>query len=256
MLSGARLEITNANTGFTKQITTDSGGYWQESGMSWLTNVAYRIPVQGGDVITVRVLDGCGTGDTCEKSIIAMSGGYQYSAQIDLDITGEISCPPINCPSCSCGGGGSSGSCPTTNCNEAECVDTVCPEATDCPELVTCPDTSDGPVCEEPLDCPDPADEEGFGYFLYVLFVVGGIGIGGFSAYKLKKGEAVIHKKGVGYKVYVGRDGTLKETHKHPGTRGYHDIQNKHRPAQEAHPSGTKTPMYEKDVDGEWMYVE
>ena len=247
LLSGARLEISNGNTGYTKQITTDSKGVWQQDAMNWLTSVSYRIPVQGGDTITVRILDGCGTGDTCEKSIVAMSPGNEYSAQIDFSINGDLSCPPINCPSCSCGSGGSY-TCPTTTCTEEECAETICP-TTDCLDTPTCPEEK---VCDE---CPEPEDKDGFNYFLAVLFAVAGAGIGSYGTYKLKQGEAVTYKKGTGYKVYVGRDGTLKEVHKHPGTTGYHSLKTQHNPVQERHPAGIKTAYYEKDASGAWKYV-
>ncbi len=260
LLSGARLEITNQNTGMVKQITTDPKGYWQEDATSWLSSAAGRMPVQYGDVIKIRVTDGCGTGDTCEKSFSAYSTEYSDWAEIDFSITGNLACPPINCPSTSCGG--SSCSYSESKCEslypseEKTCPGTSCSEPITCPEEKVCPQVEDCPVCGDEGESPNPDDEDGFNYFLAVLFAVAGGGIGSYAMYKTKQGEAVTYKKGTGYKVYVGNDGTLKEVHKHPGTRGYHDIQNKHRPAIECHPPGTKTPLYEKNVDGEWEYVE
>ena len=81
------------------------------------------------------------------------------------------------------------------------------------------------------------------------------IGAAVAGAYSAKKGEAVINKKGTGYKVYVGNDGSIKETHKHPGTSGYHNIDTSHNPLYERHPKGEIDPKYEKDVDGTYKYV-
>ncbi len=228
LLSGARLEISNSGTGFVKQITTDNQGYWQEEAPNWLTNSKFRIPVQGDDVITVRVLDGCGTGDTCEKSITVMSIGYESSARIDFDITGELSCPPINCPSCSCGGGGSSGgNCPDVTCTEEECVEIVCPKETICPEPVTCPEEKVCPDVEEPI-CPPPEDD--FSGAIAVIF-------------------AIILSIGGGIKIYRNRAGGVTFLHRHRGILGYHNPETQHRNILYRHAAFSKNPkQYAEDI--------
>ena len=267
LLAGARIEISNQATGYTKQITTDSNGYWQEETGNWLTTLASRHPVLGyiegiydGDTIKIKILDGCGTGDTCEKTFIAYSVGYEEWAEIDFDINGELSCPPINCPSCSCGGGSSGGSCPsydlTDACDEIEELcptefNNLCDLTTDpCPEPTTCPEEKVCPEPEEPI-CPVMPSDNNLAAILSGIF---GALIGGSGIYFYKKREAVV--KNVGIKTYVSTDGKVKILHRHPGIRGYHDPDTSHRVVHERHEKGEITPLYKKGDDGVSRYVE
>ena len=84
LLSGARLEITH--NGITTQLTTNDGGNWVHQLSSY----------SSGDIVTIKVKDGCGTGDTCQKSINIGSTGNEDYAVIDFSITGNINCPSIN----------------------------------------------------------------------------------------------------------------------------------------------------------------
>lgn len=263
MLSGARLETTNQNTGFTQQITTDNNGYWQQEGGNWLTSSAGRPPIMYGDIIKVKVLDGCGTGDTCEKSFSAYTDGYKDYAVIDLSITGELSCPPISCPSCNCGGGGGSSGGGGTVCdysyskeiceNKYPCVEIVCPKPITCPEEKVCPEEKICPtvdICPEEKVCPDC---DGMGFFI-ILTMIFGAAVGGTGIYFFKKGEAVV--KGVGIKTYVSTDGKVKILHRHFGILGYHNPETSHRVTYERHPKGEMTPLYEKDENGVYKYVQ
>ncbi len=244
LLMGARLEIINQNTRYTKQITTDNHGYWQEETGNWLTIAAGRPPVQYGDVIIIKVLDGCGVGDTCSKSITVMSEGNEYKAEIDFDITGELQCPPISCPSCSCsGGGGGSYTCPTTTCTEEDCVEAkACPEQIICPEPVTCPEET---VCDEPV-CPEQDDN---GILAYLTGLIGIIA-GGVGTYYFKRKDAKFPNG-----TFV-KFGGVGPKHLHRGIKGYHDPDTSHREAHEKHPKGELDPKYEKDENGVYRYVE
>ena len=149
MLSGTRLELTNQNTGFTKTITTDSNGYWQEDAGNWKTVSSNRPPIMYGDVISIKALDGCGTGDICTKTFTAYGTNYENSAIINIELTGTLVCAPLSCPACSsCNCNGGSGviykatqelcdkdyPCEVTEkiiykylpCNEKPCTDVIC----------------------------------------------------------------------------------------------------------------------------------
>src|SRR3990167_10503972 len=83
-LGGARVELTNQNTGYSTIITTNVDGYWQAEGSDWLTTFAERDPIQAGDIIKVKTLDGCGTNDVCEKTFTAKLNPNKFSSQQDL----------------------------------------------------------------------------------------------------------------------------------------------------------------------------
>lgn len=256
MLSGTSVQLTNQNTGFTQTVVTDGSGYWQTEATSWLTNVAARPPVMYNDVISVKVLDGCGTGDTCETTFNAFTGTdmyhYTVAARVDFSITGTLSCPPTSCPSC--GGGGSSSSsggyCSYTEeiCLEKFPVEDVvcdCGELADCPAEKVCPITS-CPSCPEVDECPEvPVDESGSGLLSFLLGLIGG----GAGIYYFKRKDA---KMPNGTFVKFGGAGT---THMHRGLRGYHKPSTSHREKHERHPKGELDPKYEKDVDGVYKYV-
>src|SRR3990167_4110669 len=89
-LGGARVEITNQNTGYSTIIRTNIDGYWQEEGSNWLTTFAERDPVLAGDIIKVKSLDGCGTNDVCEKTFTAKINPNKFSAQLDLSLSGVL----------------------------------------------------------------------------------------------------------------------------------------------------------------------
>lgn len=252
LLAGARLEITNQGTGYSKQITTDSNGYWQEEAGNWLTNAGPRPPIQYGDIIKVKVLDGCGVGDTCEKSFTAKSEGYDDWAEINFDINGELSCPPISCPSCSGGGGScyySETKCrdkyPCSDIEDTECPTTSYPTCED----TTCPEVTE-PTCEEPV-CPPISSGTTPGE--YIILIIG-LALAGTAGAYWTRNKAL--SKGVGIKTYLKRDGTTAVLHKHPGTTGYHDPNRSHTPEKEKHEKGQLFPKYQKDASGEWMYVE
>ena len=121
-LGGVRIELTNQNTGYSTIITTNIDGYWQEEGSNWLTTSKSRPPIQFGDTIKVKTLDGCGTNDVCEKTFSAKEGAFENFAQIDLSISGVlvITLPPSGGGSSggSSGGGGGGGSTPAWICEE------------------------------------------------------------------------------------------------------------------------------------------
>ena len=233
LLSGARLQITNQNTGFTMLKTTDSKGYYVENGGNWLTNAGPRYPAEYGDVVVVKVLDGCGVGDVCEKSIIVQSEGNEYKAVINFDINGELNCPPISCPSCpstSCSDNDNDcPDCPTTSCpdtptcTEEECVDTVCP-TTDCPDIPDCKETT----CEEPI-CPVVPDS-GFGGAIAIIL-------------------GIIASIGGGLKIYKNRAGGVTMLHRHRGILGYHNPNTQHRNIVYRHAAFSKDPKkYAEDI--------
>lgn len=108
-LGGARIEITNQNTGYSTIINTNRDGYWQEEGSNWLTTSSARPPILFGDVIKIKTLDGCGTNDICEKTFSAFSSGFEIFAREDLSVTGVLVITIITPPSSSGGSSGSSG---------------------------------------------------------------------------------------------------------------------------------------------------
>jgi len=274
LLSGTRLEITNQGTGMVKIIATNSDGYWQEDAMSWLTSSGYRLPIQGGDVIKVKALDGCGTGDTCEKTFIAFSGDkteyYKAAGRVDLSLTGELVCPPVSCPSCGscdCGGGGSSCSGGGTVCdysyskeicnNKYPCIKESCPELITCPEEKVCPELN-CPPCIESIcpECSDiPSGLTGGQIIIFLISLLGVGGVGGFLGTKLTN-DKIERVRNVTYRVRVERDHDIVEEHRHAGIRSYHSINTSHREEHERHKKGERFPLYEKDVDGVYKYVE
>lgn len=267
LYSGARLRITNANTGYTIDITTNSNGYWQEEGGNWLTSVAGRPPVMYGDVITIKALDGCGTADTCTKTFTAYESPNEDWAQIDLSLTGELSCPPISCSPCSCGGGSSGGcsyssvkcerlypcgagpaTCPDAVYTKANCNNLYPPEGCD---SIVCPEEEVCAECKEGTSVCPVIPSGGNSWWDAIATLIVGLGIGG---YFIRKKEAM--SKGVGVKIYTKRDGTEGMYHKHPGIKGYHEPMTVHRDEKERHPKGELTPLYEKNEKGVYCYKE
>src|SRR3990167_8869093 len=53
-LGGARIELTNQNTGYSTITNTNEDGYWQEEATNWLTISKSRPPVMFGDIIKIK----------------------------------------------------------------------------------------------------------------------------------------------------------------------------------------------------------
>ena len=255
MLSGARIEVTNQNTGFTHIVVTDGSGYWVDDSGNWLTNSAARPPVIGGDVIKVSVTDGCGTADTCSYIFKVGDPGYEAYAVVDFSLTGTLTCPPTSCPSCSCGGDSScysGGSCVYTAiiCKEKyPCLE--CPSQTTCPTLPTCPPEKICPIAQECPICPSVSScegticpEEGSVVYAVIAALIAFVGGGGIVYITFGKTNKLRLKK--------LPDGTYEVQHIHPSYSGYHSINTIHR--TEPHKKGEQLPKYEKDIDGVWRY--
>ena len=120
-LGGATIEITNLGTGYSFQISTNDEGYWQEDTGNWLTNFGARAPVQFGDSIKIKTLDGCGTADTCERTFTAFSTGNENFIRGDLSVTGALA-PVDSGSSSSSSSSGGGGSVPAWKCGDwSEC---------------------------------------------------------------------------------------------------------------------------------------
>ncbi len=241
--------------GVPSSITTDGGGYW----------VHQLSTYSDDDVITIRVLEGCGTGDTCTKSITIGSSGYEDYANIDFSITGVLTCPPL---SCNCGGGGGGGCYYSeTVCNDKfppdECETISCPDPkytqANCNTLFPCEETTTTD-CDEVVPCPEeecpiiPPDVTGGQILIFIISLLGVGGIGTYVGTKLTA-DRITKIRGVTYKVTVERDGDIREEHYHRGLRGFHSINTVHREAHERHPKGMKYPLYEKDENGVYNYI-
>ncbi len=268
-LSSARLEITNAGTGYTKQIVTNGDGYWQVDAQNWLTSFSGRPPVMFGDSISVEVTDGCGVGDTCKITFSAYSDSYKDYGIVDLSVTGNMICPPLSCPSCGgCGGGGGGsysgggGFIREVESDCPACITDTCPPKEVCPEN-SCPprETCLIATMEEcnsmypSDDCPIVPEGLTPGQGVVYLISIISFGIGGyFAGKKLTAGEINLIKN-VTYRTAIERDGDIREEHRHPGLRQFHSINTSHREANERHPKGEKFPRYEKDEAGVYNYI-
>src|SRR3990167_2711942 len=122
-LGGARVELTNQNTGYVTITNTNEDGYWQEEATNWLTISKSRPPVMFGDIIKIKSLDGCGTNDVCEKTFTAKDGIFEDFASVDLSVSGVLVVTvttPAPSSSSSSGssssGGGGGGSVPAWIC--------------------------------------------------------------------------------------------------------------------------------------------
>ena len=226
MLSGSRLEIKV--NGIPETITTDSEGFWQHQILTYFD----------GTVITLTVLDGCGTGDICSKTVTIGDPGYADYAQVDFSITGELSCPPV---SCNCGGGGSGGSCYYSEsiCNDKypseECETKTCPPVVytqaNCNTLFPCEEPI---VCDGVTPCPETTDNECENSGLSLL-------LEGIAALMLLMGG--------GIQIYKNRKGGITMLHRHKGILGYHDVNRGHRNLLYDHTGLTEDPIqYAKDM--------
>ncbi len=229
-LSGSKLDITV--NGIKNTVVTDGAGVWQYSVLYYAND----------DVITLHVLDGCGTGDTCTKSVIVGAVGTKDYAQVDFDITGTLSCPPTPCPTC--GGGGSGGSScsqyvcdrdyPTEECEEVKDYPIPTYTESNCNVLFPCEETLPG-VCDEVSPCPvieesECPESKGLSVLLeliavFVLFMGGGL------------------------QIYKNRKGGITMLHRHRGILGYHDVNRGHRNPLYDHAGLTENPIqFAKDI--------
>lgn len=232
------IEITDSNIGLTAIVKTNENGQYQVVLNNYVTDLGKT--VNSGDTIVLKACP-VDLNSNCKRTVVASTDPQEVSWDIDVDSSAV-----------------SDGAIDTITLED--CPDVTCPSIPACPD-VTCP-SYDGnevlvcPVCDNGT-CPEiPEDEDDIlGYVWWALFAVGGSVAGGYGAFKATQGTAVINKKGTGFKAYVGNDGTIKKTHKHPGTRGYHDLNNSHSPLKERHPKGEEVPQYVKDEKGEWKYV-
>ena len=228
-LSGSKLDITV--NGIKDTVVTDGSGVWQYSVLSYSNE----------DIITLHVLDGCGIGDTCTKTVIIGSEGYKDYAQVDFSITGTLSCPPTSCPTCSGGGGGGS------SCSEYVCdrdyPSEKCDEVKDCPiptytqancnTLFPCGDSTSTACGEtEQVICPPEKTCEDNG-FIGLLTLIG----------------TFILTMGGGFQIYKNRAGGITMLHRHRGILGYHDVNRGHRNPLYDHAGLTEDPIqYAKDI--------
>ncbi len=152
----AQVAITNEATGYTKTITTNEAGYWQEETGNWLTNYGGRPPVQFGDNIVITAITGCGASDTCTKSFGAFTPGYDDYAKISFSLTGDAPAPTPPPPPSSGGGGSGSGSNIKWDCEEWSACDSG-------EKTRTC-DNRRGVTKTETLECeyvaPTPTPEQ------------------------------------------------------------------------------------------------
>ncbi len=223
-ISGSKLDITV--NGIKSTVVTDGSGVWQYSVLSYAND----------DVITLHILDGCGTGDICTKSVIVGAIGTKDYAQVDFSITGNLVCPPTSCPSCGGGGGGCSQSTcdryyPPEECEEVK--DCPIPEYTksNCNTLYPCEETLPN-VCDEPITCPPEKTCEDNG-FIGLLTLIG----------------TFILTMGGGFQIYKNRKGGITMLHRHRGILGYHDVNRGHRNDLYDHAGLTEDPIqYAKDI--------
>ena len=179
LLTGARLEVTY--NGVATELVTNEQGNW-----------VYQLSeYTDGTTVNVRVTDGCGTSDVCQKSVVINSVGNKDFAILDFSITGDLVCPPANCPSCSDGGSGDVDLATEEKCAEKfPCEATVCDTCATCeicevPKECTateCQDVCDETVCDE--ECPDCDN----GWLYNIMFSIGGLVLGTFGWWSGFKG--------------------------------------------------------------------
>lgn len=243
------IEQENMRTGEKITTTTDTKGHMS---FDW-SNAVFGWDV--GDDIKITIID-CATNPICVQTVEIEPTPTNSQIGIPIkeyfDLTGEV-CPVCSeCPECpkkSCG------SCGTTQ----ECI---CPEEGDltCPpdltpygECNSCCESSECELCEECEECTqepcEQSDDLASELFAGLLGMAGGLAV-----YIKMFNNKIFTGLRTGMKTYRGKDGTLKTLHKHPGTRGYHDPNIKHR-GMEAHPKGLVDvkDRYSK-VNGEWVY--
>jgi len=170
-MPGARVEVVHRS--ITIGMATNSyGNYVLQLG-----------DYSNGESVVVRVLDGCGTGDVCQKTFTINSAGYVDKAIVGFDITGALACPPVSCSPCDCGSSGSSSY--AIPPSEEKCAELF--PAEECPNKVVYVPTMEDckVVCEEEVCEEVPAvvpcevcqtDEEKDNAFANILTgLVGGI---------------------------------------------------------------------------------
>lgn len=156
-LNGARIELTNVNTGYVSIVSTNADGYWQEEGSNWQTTSSARPPILFGDVIKIKTLDGCGSADTCEKSFSAFGTGFENFASVDLSVTGALIPPPSSSGGSGGSGGGGGGGAPIIwNCPTewSSCVDGKQTQV--CTQPYFNVKRTDTRVCTAPVVIPTP----------------------------------------------------------------------------------------------------
>lgn len=209
------------------------------------------------DLRTAKIKLNCGF-SVCNKEWSIWDLDTPYEESFVLAET-----PPVTCPTCdcSCSGGGSGGviyKCTedicesdypcadgdTRECTAEQCEKTVCPAEKICPPEKQCE------ICDTGNACPIPEEEDNAGAI--IISILGSLLAGGLGGWFFTKNKAL--GKNAGLKIYMGRDGTEKLLHKHPGILGYHNPETHHRDLNERHPKGQLFPKYEKDASGIWMY--
>jgi hypothetical protein len=116
-----------------------------------------------------------------------------------------------------------------------------------CPDELVC----DAEACADFVKDCEPESVAGLSLWEILAGILIGLGAGA-GGYFVKRKEAI--SKGVGLKIYKGVSGEEKVLHKHPGIKGYHDPQVRHREVHERHDVGELTPAYVKDANGVWIY--
>lgn len=194
--------------------------------------------------------------------------------------------PPVTCPTCSscspcnCGGGGGVViQCTKAECDKKypcfDCVCEACPECKtdikdvcneiddicyselmsfcdaykyelceDCKDTV-CPECPKCDICDE---CPEQGGEGVLVLSILISLIAGGAG----GVYFTK--NSVLGIRG-GVKIYRNNKNQEVIKHKHPGILGYHEPNTEHRDTNERHPKGQLRPQYEKNSDGDWVYI-
>jgi len=216
---GLSLTQTNLRTGMEVLTKVDANGYFL---VDWA-----NYPFLTGDVIKISI-DVCKSRPECNKEITLEAG--VPSDLVHFEISGEAK-----------------------DVVAKATYIYVCYDDSQVAVASQCPAQPPKILCwnEELVDSQDDCPEEPgdiFGLILTGLIAVGAGGMGGFLVFKNRA-----MSKGVGIKIYKGRDGKEKVLHKHPAIRGYHGPHVVHRESEERHPKGQLNPKYEKDEDGEGL---
>jgi len=224
-----------------------------------MTNVLGKIQIDVGDaggVFTINcdtLVVNDGTKSTTYTGLLAAN--FPQERIIALASAPAPSCATTSCPTCNSGSSSGGSYCPPITqekCDEKfPVVPVVCPTkictAEECEE-VTCPAEK---ICVETVCQDEPCDgAKGVGWLELILGAAGGAAVF-FSLFNKK----ILTGMRTGIKIYRGTDGEMKIHHKHPGTSGYHDVNQKHR-APETHPIGMMdvADKYQKNPEGDWEY--
>lgn len=205
--------------------TTSSGIYIIDASNLRRADMSY---VSSGDTLTLTVCPKTVTG--CSKSVIVSNIPKTVNFNVAADPT--IVNPPddSNDDTSDDDSDTDNGDSNDIDCGDCD-ISLICPE---CPKCGVC-----------------PTIPEGTELWKLIVGALIALGLGGAGGYLIKRKEAM--SKGVGLKIYTGRDGKEKVLHKHPGIKGYHDPFVSHRVKQERHDKGELTPKYIKEA-GVWVY--